>query len=162
MTRTPSARDTLFRAILTVGWAGRFPVARGTAGTAAGVFLFLAVRDGVTSHPWQGPLAGCLAASVLVVLLGRWAERFYGTKDPQEIVLDEVAGIFLTFAGFSGLGWPEILAGFLLFRGLDIVKPFPARQAQKLPAGWGIVVDDLAAAVYANLLLRAWTIWGPR
>lgn len=153
--------NPFFRALLTVGGTGRLPRARGTAGTAAGVLLFLAVRIGITPHPWWGPLAGCLAASAAIVALGRWAERFYGTKDPQEVVLDEVAGIFLTFAGFSVLRWTDLLAGFLLFRGFDIVKPFPARQAQGLPSGWGIVIDDLAAAVYANLFLRAWVLWGP-
>ncbi len=132
MEESPSGRDSLFRALLTVGGTGRLPRARGTAGTAAGVLLFLATRAFVTPHPWWGPVAGSLAASVLIVFLGRWAEHFYGTKDPQEVVLDEVAGIFLTYAGFSSLGAIEILLGFLLFRGLDIAKPFPARRRNSI------------------------------
>lgn len=156
--------DALFRAILTVGWVGRLPRARGTAGALAGLLLFwaAAVRGGSVPHPWAAPLAGAAALSLAIVALGPWLRRYYPVADPPEVVLDEVAGIFLTFAGLSTLGRTELLIGFLLFRIFDIWKPFPVRLVERLPGGWGIALDDLAAAVYANLLLRAWILWGPR
>ncbi len=154
-------RDAICRGILTVGGAGCAPRARGTLGTLAGLAIFLAARTVLSSDPWLVPLAGTLAAGTVLVSLGHWCERRYGAKDPQEVVLDELAGIFLAFAGFSHLTWIDIAIGFLGFRILDILKPFPARQAERLPRNWGILCDDLAAAVYANLFLHAWRIWGP-
>ena len=78
-----------------------------------------------------------------------------GRKDPGPVVLDEAAGICLTllFQPFKHGAW-VFVAGFLAFRLFDITKPPPARQLEKLPAGWGILLDDLAAAVYANLLCQ--------
>ena len=75
------------------------------------------------------------------------------------MVLDEVAGIFLTFAGVRFSGMRVAIVGFVLFRLFDIFKPPPCRQAQALPAGWGILVDDLLAAAYANLLVRGFVHW---
>ena len=153
--------DALFGGILTVGGVGRLPVARGTLGTLAGLALFWGARHFISADPWLTPMTGVGAAGAILVLLGRWCEAHYGAKDPQEVVLDEVAGIFLTFAGFSFLSWTDLAVGFACFRALDIAKPFPARQAERLPHGWGILADDLAAAAYANLALRAWMSYGP-
>lgn len=156
--------DAFFRAILTVGWVGRLPRARGTAGALAGLLLFWAAsgRGGAVLHPWAAPLAGAGVLALTIILLGPWIRRHYPVADPPEVVLDEVAGIFLTFAGIAALGRTELFLGFLLFRVFDIWKPFPVCHIERLPGGWGIALDDLAAAVYANLLLRAWIQWGAR
>jgi len=74
-------------------------------------------------------------------------------KDPQFVVIDEVAGQWVTLL-FSPVTWKTVLAGFILFRAFDIVKPPPVRQLERLPEGTGIVVDDVAAGIYALLALQ--------
>jgi len=79
--------------------------------------------------------------------------RGCGKKDPSHVVIDEVAGQLLTFMAVP-IGWKPLLAGFILFRVFDILKPPPVRQLERLPEGTGIVVDDLGAGVYALLVLQ--------
>jgi phosphatidylglycerophosphatase A len=74
-------------------------------------------------------------------------------KDPQNVVIDEVAGQWITLL-FVPVAWQTVLAGFILFRGFDILKPPPVRQLERLPEGTGIVVDDVAAGVYALLMMQ--------
>jgi phosphatidylglycerophosphatase A len=76
-----------------------------------------------------------------------------GLKDPSPVVIDEAAGLFVTLL-YLPAGPLTVALGFVLFRVMDIVKPPPARAAEGLPGGWGIVVDDLIAGAYANLALR--------
>jgi phosphatidylglycerophosphatase A len=141
--------------------AGYFPVAPGTAGSALGLALVVAFR--------QAPLeplglAICLAAITgLLFAVGVWsagkAEKVFGRVDPGQVVIDEVAGQILTFVATPRLTWIGLIAGFLLFRGFDIVKPFPARRAERFPGGWGIMLDDLVAGLYsmmALVILRHW------
>jgi phosphatidylglycerophosphatase A len=73
--------------------------------------------------------------------------------DPAEVVIDEVAGILITFF-LLPLSWLQLCFGFVLFRLFDILKPYPVRRLEKLKGGFGIVADDLMAGVYANLCLR--------
>ena len=94
-----------------------------------------------------------LAVSVAGVAAASAAEARYRRRDPGLVVIDEVAGMLVTFlvvpVEFTGA-----VVGFVLFRLFDIVKPFPARQAERLPGGWGVMADDLVAGVYAQVLLR--------
>jgi phosphatidylglycerophosphatase A len=109
----------------------------------------------------QLPILWQATIIVVVSVLGTWvstlAEDEYG-HDGSPIVIDEVAGMLVTFAGisFAGLNrnWLYVLAGFLLFRLFDIVKPFPIGRLQHLPKGYGVMADDLLAGVYANVALR--------
>ena len=133
----------------TAGPAGYSPVAPGTAGSAVGVLIYLAA----TRASLNQQLLILLAITVVGIWAADVAARHFGKGDPSHVVIDEVAGQLLTFAGLS-IGGPGILAGFLLFRVLDIIKPWPARQFESLHGGLGIMADDLMAAVYANLLLR--------
>ena len=80
-------------------------------------------------------------------------ERASGRKDPNYIVIDEVAGQLVALIGCP-LMWQALLAGFILFRGFDILKPPPVRRLERLPEGTGIVVDDLGAGVYALIVLQ--------
>jgi len=104
---------------------------------------------------WQG---GLLA---VVTVIGTWAstvaEADYG-HDGSPIVVDEVAGMLVTFVGIWPLSashhWLFYLGGFLLFRFFDILKPFPVGRLQNLPGGYGVMADDLLAGVYSNLVLR--------
>ncbi len=98
-----------------------------------------------------GALAIGIPAATLV-------ERESGREDPGHVVIDEVAGQWIALID-SRVNLSHLLAGFLFFRLFDIVKPWPARQLEGLPAGWGIMLDDVAAGVYALLLMQALQHW---
>jgi phosphatidylglycerophosphatase A len=104
---------------------------------------------------WRTPLA--IGLALLATLVGIPAatrvSRSSGIKDPQFVVIDEVAGQLIALIAVP-LAWKTFLAGFILFRAFDIVKPPPVRQLEKLPEGTGIVLDDVAAGVYALLLMQ--------
>ena len=136
--------------IATCGYIGFVPVAPGTAGSAAGVAIFYLIRG--VEAAWAQPL---LIAVVFAV--GVWAasmtERVLGGIDPGPVVIDEVVGMLITLLWLpvTPLG---ALAGFLVFRVLDVVKPWPSRQLESLHGGLGIMSDDAMAAVYGHLLMR--------
>jgi phosphatidylglycerophosphatase A len=95
-----------------------------------------------------------LGLGFLGVIASSRAENYFSEKDPSQIVIDEVVGFLITMFMIP-FSWPILLIGFVLNRVLDIWKPFPARQSQQLPGGWGIMVDDFISGFYSNLLL-----WG--
>ena len=102
-----------------------------------------------------------MVVSVVGVWAAHHAERVLGRKDPAAIVIDEVAGMALAVLAFP-LTLPTLAVGFLLFRLFDVTKPFPARASQGARGGFGVMVDDLIAGVYAAIvlaLLRAVTHW---
>ena len=133
---------------------GRLHPGPGTWGSAATVLLWSATAYGLTPA-LRTSLAFTLA--VLVVLIGIPAAtrvaRGSGVKDPQFVVVDEVAGQLIALIGVP-FGWKTFLAGFILFRGFDILKPPPVRQLEALPEGTGIVVDDVAAGLYACAVMH--------
>jgi phosphatidylglycerophosphatase A len=99
-----------------------------------------------------------LPVTLVLALIGVWSASkvatFSGKKDPQFVVIDEVSGQHLTyFFSLTLLNWKYLLLGFILFRVFDIWKPFPARQAESLPGGLGIMADDWIAGIYAALAL---------
>jgi phosphatidylglycerophosphatase A len=144
------AADLVSRVIATAFGSGYSPIAPGTAGSAVGVLLFWPLAG--AAWPWQ------LAAVAVVFLVGVVAAgrvaRSVGLEDPGIVVVDEVAGQWLTLVGLPFT--PAVaLAGFFLFRVMDVVKPWPARDLERLHGGWGIMADDVAAGVMAHLALRA-------
>jgi phosphatidylglycerophosphatase A len=144
------------------GYVGYFPVAPGTAGSAAGLALFALMKWATGSAPGARLAPGLeVGAIVLLGLAGVWsgnvAERHFGTKDPGQVVLDEVVGMLITLA-FMPIGWTAALFGFFVFRVSDIIKPFPASRFERLGGGLGIMADDAMSAVYANLVVRA-ALW---
>ena len=134
--------------LATAGGAGYAPVAPGTAGSAVGVLLYFMT--------WKWTLASQLALLLVVSILGVWASheaaRHFGSEDPGPVVIDEVAGQLLTLI-FAGGSPVTLLVGFLLFRALDIVKPWPARRFEDLPGGLGIMADDLMVGFYGRAIL---------
>jgi phosphatidylglycerophosphatase A len=145
------------RLIITFFYTGLSPIAPGTVGSLAASALLYALL--YFDHPdrmhWNlFLLIGLAGACMFSVACGKWAVRYYHRKDPQMFVLDEVAGICLTNLLLPSITLKSIAIAFAAFRIFDIIKPPPARQLEKLPAGWGILCDDLAAAVYANLLCQ--------
>jgi phosphatidylglycerophosphatase A len=151
--QTRPSRAWLLRSPL--GWlgtgfgAGLSPIAPGTAGTLVGL---------VTFWPLIAlPRAVQAGLIVVVSLVGVWAAslvaRREGRKDPGLAVVDEVVGMWISL---FCVPWSlaNVVAAFFLFRAMDVVKPFPARQFERLPGGWGIVADDVMAGIYANLVLQ--------
>ena len=140
--------------IATVGYCGYFPVAPGTVGSAAGLVAYLLVWWSGSALVEAGLIALLFAAGVWA---GTTAERYFGGIDPGPIVIDEVVGMLITLA-FIPVGWSGALAGFVLFRIFDVVKPYPARALERLHGGLGVMADDAMAAIYANVSLRV-VIW---
>ena len=136
--------------VATAGYVGLAPVAPGTWGSAVGVCLLVLVR--LTG---AGGAEALLLAAVLAV--GVWsatlAERRYGRTDPGAIVIDEVAGMLIAVF-WVPVSWVGLVAAFLAFRIFDVVKPFPSRAAERLPAGWGVMADDVVAGLYAWVTVR--------
>ncbi len=143
-------RDRLVLAIATIGPCGYAPTAPGTFGSAAGLLLFWAVR---ASGSLAVELAVLLAVTAVGVAAATRAELATGRRDPGLIVIDETAGMLVTLAAVP-VGPGGAVTGFLAFRLFDILKPFPARRAERLPGGWGVMADDLVAGLYAQALLR--------
>lgn len=137
--------------ICTVGYIGYFPVAPGTIGSAAGLVLYAALRLAGVPLLFDGVLIVTLF--VVGIWSGTHAERYFGGTDPGPGVIDEVVGMLITLFMLP-VSWPAALAGFLLFRVLDVIKPFPAGRFERLHGGLGMMADDAMSAVYANLLLR--------
>jgi phosphatidylglycerophosphatase A len=141
--------------VATSGYAGYFPIAPGTVGSAAGLVVYAVLRVA-----GAGALVE-LATIVAVFAIGTWAsssaERHFGKKDPGPVVIDEVAGQLITLA-LVPVSVGGAIAGFLLFRVSDIVKPWPSDRLEHLPSGLGIMSDDAMAGLYANIALRlaAW------
>lgn len=141
--------------IATCGRLGYFPVAPGTLGAAVGLVPVVLIGRLGVSPVRQSLVLGVTAAVIFAVGVGAAtrAEKFFGRTDPGHVVIDEVVGQMVTFLAMPGAGWKLILAGFVLFRAFDVVKPFPARRAEHLPGGWGIMTDDVVAGVYSLLAL---------
>lgn len=139
-------------ALATCCYTGFLPTAPGTWGSLAGVLFFVFFSG-------SGQLY--IAALILFTALAIWAAGRYQkttrSKDPGEVVADEFVGMLVTYWVIPK-GWVMLIAGFLLFRLFDIVKPLFIRRVEKLPGGWGIVLDDLLAGVYANVVLRTF-LW---
>jgi phosphatidylglycerophosphatase A len=150
--------------VVTLLGAGHSPVASGTVGSFVACILLGLVLWGLPRDSTGAPsfwawnttlLVGVIVFSAVCVWLGPWTYARYGRKDPGQCVLDEGAGVCLTALFLPiGPGWRAayaLMAAFFMFRVFDVLKPPPARQLERLPQGWGILMDDLAAAVYANL-----------
>jgi phosphatidylglycerophosphatase A len=133
---------------------GRLKPGPGTWGSLATVILWAAAssRVAVTARTWA-----TIIATAVVTLIGIPAAtlvaRAVASKDPQFVVIDEVAGQLVTLVAVP-LAWKTFLAGFILFRVFDMWKPFPIRRLERLPEGTGIVLDDLAAGVYALIVIH--------
>jgi phosphatidylglycerophosphatase A len=157
--------NSLRKLIVTGLGAGYLP-ASGTWGSMVSCAIYLvfwyALRslDIVQAALLQAVLSPTMfllaaASSFACVRLGTFAEQAFGKKDPKQCTIDEIAGqaialLLLPLSNPDKL-WLCVLTAFLAFRFFDIVKPFPARRMEKHPYGWGVLLDDLAAGLYANL-----------
>ena len=133
---------------------GRIRPGPGTWGSAATVLIWAGIAYEIPQN-LRTPVV--IALALLVILIGIPAatqvSRASGKKDPQFVVIDEVAGQLIALISVP-LAWKTFLAGFILFRVFDILKPPPVRQLERLPEGTGIVLDDVAAGIYALLVMQ--------
>ena len=141
-------RDRIAHAIATWFGCGLSPVAPGTVGSLGALPLYFAVRS--------GGAAAIAATATVVTVIGVWAADVVAppsrVKDPQFVVVDEVAGALIALAA-APRSFAGVAVAIALFRAFDIVKPFPARDAERLPGGWGIMLDDVAAGLQAAAVL---------
>ena len=161
MTDTPPRQRpplSFARIVLSYGGCGllpKIPGTWGTAGAAVTAWAFLTWwPEARQNWPWLC-IAWVLVASALTILLTPVVEAEDGVKDPQSIVTDEVAGYWATLALVHRPDTTTLVAAFFVFRFLDVWKPPPARQLEKLPSGWGVLLDDVMSGVYGAALL-----WG--
>jgi phosphatidylglycerophosphatase A len=137
--------------IATCAHVGYAPVAPGTWGSAVGLLVYYVVRR-------QASIPIELGVIAVILVIGLWsateAEHHFGGIDPGPVVIDEVIGMLITLA-LHPVNVAGAVAGFFIFRVLDVIKPWPARRLELLPGGFGVVLDDVMAGVYGNLL-----IWG--
>ena len=137
--------------IATCAYVGYAPVAPGTFGSAIGLAVFYVVRH-------QRSTTVEVAVIVALAAVGLWsateAEHHFGGIDPGPVVIDEVIGMLITLA-FIPVNMAGAIVAFLIFRFLDVVKPWPARRLEQLPGGFGVVLDDIMAGVYGNVMM-----WG--
>jgi len=142
------------RTIATFFGAGRIQPGPGTWGSLCAILLWVITMD-LTLTKWQPEVLGVLI--VLAIAFGIPAAtqmcRSTGIKDPGFVVIDEVAGQWITLL-LAPVTWKSAAVGFILFRGFDMVKPPPVRQLERLPEGTGIVADDVAAGIYALAIMQ--------
>lgn len=127
----------------------------GTWGSAATVSIWAAIAHAL---PGANRTPAAIGLAIVVVLIGIPAatqvSRASATKDPQFVVIDEVAGQLIALIAVP-VTWQTFLVGFILFRAFDIIKPPPVRQLERLPEGTGIMLDDVAAGIYALVVMQA-------
>lgn len=143
--------------IATCGYVGYFPLAPGTVGSAVGVAIYVSLQT--FGSAWALGLT-MVGASVAGIWAAGVVERHQEKKDPSIVVVDELAGMLLS-VWWIPVNWLGLVVGFFVFRLLDIVKPFPCRQSERLGGGLGIMMDDLIAGLYTNVLLRLASVFVP-
>jgi phosphatidylglycerophosphatase A len=138
--------------VFTALYSGYSPIAPGTAGTVVALLIY------VLEYFLFGQF--CIYINIILVFVllypaikvGDAGERFFGVKDPSGVVFDEVMGYWISVM-FHPFNWIIVVLAFFIFRFMDILKPFPAKQLQKLKGGWGIMIDDYIAGLYTNIIL---------
>jgi phosphatidylglycerophosphatase A len=153
---------------------GRIPFAPGTFGSLVGLLWVMVL---LTTGSLLGLIIGTLLGLIASIWLCGEGERILRQKDPGSVVLDEIAAMPVCFASWIGLSvsktgvlppvnhflengnWILTIVVFVLFRLFDIWKPWPVRQSQALPGGWGITIDDLLAALYVAIAVLAFKLW---
>lgn len=156
------AQETARELTVTALGLGRLPVAPGTWASAGAVAVYMLVRwllPGTAG--WVLTTVAALACVAAGIALGPWAEERFGRKDPHPFVIDEVAGQWLACVLLPAGGHlPEAAAlAFFTFRLFDVAKPFPIRRVERLPGGWGIVLDDVLAGAYAAVVSYTFLLW---
>ncbi|MFH1678176.1 MAG: phosphatidylglycerophosphatase A [Candidatus Omnitrophota bacterium] len=135
--------------ITTVFFIGYLPLAPGTFGSAAGLFIYVFFKE----NPFFSASV-CFLITILGFLLAGKAAKLFARRDPPEIVIDELSGILVSFLGIPVEDKLTLLIGFILFRAFDVIKIYPANRLDRLRGGVGIMGDDIIAGIYTNIILR--------
>ncbi|NQT05997.1 MAG: phosphatidylglycerophosphatase A [Candidatus Omnitrophica bacterium] len=141
-------RDKIARSIATVFGAGYLPLMPGTFGSIAGLLVYLYIKANLTVY-----IGTIVIATILGFIVSRMAKRLFYYDDPGEVVIDEFCGMLITYM-FIPPTAPNIVAGFFLFRIIDILKVPPLGRLERVKGGAGIMLDDIGAGVIANVILR--------
>ena len=147
---------SILKIIPTFLFFGYFPKIPGTFGTFGGVLFSIFLVDYLEIDPHTF-LFTTIFVIILSVYSSNWAINYFNSNDPKEVVIDEVAGFMVSIL-YIPFELRYIIVAFILFRLFDISKPFFVKSFEKLPKGWGITFDDVAAGVLANFLLQAMII----
>ena len=153
------------RWVISGGGLGLLTPAPGSWGSVAPAAVFWLLLMAAVAEPWRSLVCavGALAAGVLTVWLAPWACAHFQKRDPGPVVLDEFCGYWMACLGLPapaavlghpGPAWLMAAGVYFLFRLTDTLKFFPCRQLERLPAGWGILLDDVAAGIQVNVLLQ--------
>lgn len=152
----PSRLDRLAQAVGALGGLGHVPVAPGTAASLAAILVAAAAP----AQAYGAVIAAlCVAASAAAPAAARAMTKATGDEDPRAFVLDEAAGIWLAALRPTPPAPLELAAIFVLFRLLDIWKPWPIRPLERIGGGWGVLLDDLAAGAIAGAVVYAARAW---
>jgi len=141
--------------ITTFFYLGYLPLIPGTFGSVVGLFIYIFLRENL----YLLILVHCLIIISGFLLTGETAKLF-NRRDPPQIVIDEINGMLISFLGLSAAGAGiaadklTLIAGFVIFRILDAIKPYPANRFHRLRGSLGIMGDDIVAGIYTNLILR--------
>ena len=133
-------------------YLGYSPVVSGTVGSLGGVVLYVLLNR-LVKNPFYAVIT--LVVFILGIFASSKAEVIFGKKDSGKIVIDEIVGFLVTMFAIP-LSWEYVVAGFFLFRLLDVIKPFPIRRFEGFEGGFGVMADDFIAGIYANLILHGW------
>lgn len=145
-------KDFVIYQVATGFSTGLSPYAPGTVGSLVGVILLWLIWP--NTYPLL-QLLMTLAVVVVAVYTSHWFAEAESSPDPAPVVIDEIAGVFVTFLWLPvPVGFWVLVLGFILFRIFDIWKPWPIRRAERLPGGLGITMDDVIAGVMANILMQ--------
>ncbi|MBP7582819.1 MAG: phosphatidylglycerophosphatase A [Spirochaetes bacterium] len=140
--------------LFTAFYAGYFPVGPGTAGTLVALAIYLLEYLAFGQYSWVVNLVMVALLAYPAIKLGDAGEEYFGVKDPQQVVLDEVLGYWISVL-FWPFDWKIALAAFFIFRIVDMIKPPPIRSLQEKRGGLGIMIDDYLAGVYTNVIILA-------
>ena len=140
--------------LFTAFYAGYFPVGPGTAGTLVALAIYLLEYQAFGQYSWVVNLVMVALLVYPAIKLGDAGEEYFGVKDPQQVVLDEVLGYWISVL-FWPFDWKIALAAFFIFRIVDMIKPPPIRSLQEKRGGLGIMIDDYLAGVYTNVIILA-------
>ena len=144
--------DSILKYIATLGFIGYIPFAPGTFGTISSFVVFILLKPSIPTQ-----IVILLFALPLGILSSHLAERLLHEKDSSHIVIDEFCGYLISVL-FLPFTFTNAVAAFFLFRFFDILKPFPIRKFETaLKGGYGIMADDIMAALYTNVILQIWT-----
>ena len=147
--RFGKSADSLAKTIASVFFIGYLPLIPGTFGSIAGVGLFYLLRG--SSSPIY--FLTILVVTILGLATGGRVEKLLNKKDPRCVVIDEVMGMLIALS-FMPVNLKIVILAFFIFRILDTLKPFPAGRLQYLPGAVGVMVDDLVAGIYTNIVLQ--------